>query len=123
LLFVMGFIGGEAALFDASKISSRSIYGFLFLLMIGSTLGYTSYTWLLKVSTPARVSTYAYVNPVVALILGCTIGGETLTPRMMLAAGIVLVSVIIILTPRRLAPDSTQPAGIADASTVARECP
>ena len=123
LLFGMGFLGGEAALFDSSKISTRSIYGFSFLLLIGSTLGYTSYTWLLKVSTPARVSTYAYVNPVVALILGCTIGGEILTSRMMLAAAIVVVSVIIILTPRRIAPASTQPAGLSDPSAVARECP
>ena len=123
MLFVMGLFAGEAALFDVSKVSTRSIYGFSFLLLIGSTLGFTSYSWLLKASTPARISTYAYVNPVVALILGCTIGGETLTPRMLVAAGIVVVSVIIILTPKRASPTFGQIGTVTDTRTIARECP
>lgn len=100
LLFAMGFLADESGRFDFAEVSTRSIVGFLFLLLISSSMGFTSYCWLLKVSTPARVSTYTYVNPVVAIILGWSIGGESLTPRMLAAAAIVIVSVIIILTQR-----------------------
>jgi drug/metabolite transporter (DMT)-like permease len=117
----MGLLAGEASAFRIGEISSRSLAGYLFLVFIGSMLGFTSYSWLLKVSTPARLSTYAYVNPVVAVFLGWSIGGESLTPRMLAAAAIVVLGVIIITTPKLLpvkpAPDSGKKDG-----AVAREC-
>jgi drug/metabolite transporter (DMT)-like permease len=99
LLTVMGFFAGEMGRFHITEISARSSAGYLFLVFVGSMLGFTSYSWLLKVSTPARLSTYAYVNPVVAVFLGWSIGGEQLTPRMLMAAAVVILGVVIITTP------------------------
>ncbi|MBI4661473.1 MAG: EamA family transporter [Verrucomicrobia bacterium] len=100
ILCVMGLAAGELTSFRVAEISARSAGGFLFLLFIGSMLGFTSYTWLLKVTTPARLSTYAYVNPVVAVFLGWSIGGEKLTVQMLTAAVVVILGVVIITTQR-----------------------
>ncbi|HUL83447.1 MAG TPA: EamA family transporter, partial [Gammaproteobacteria bacterium] len=63
---------------------------------------FTAYIWLLRVSTIARVSTHAYVNPVVAVLLGYALAGEPLTPRMIVAAVVIVSGVVLItLTPRR----------------------
>ncbi|MBI2947979.1 MAG: EamA family transporter [Verrucomicrobia bacterium] len=99
VLTVLGLLAGETARFNILQISPRSTAGYLFLVFVGSMLGFTSYSWLLKVSTPARLSTYAYVNPVVAVFLGWSIGGETLTPRMLVAAAVVVMGVVVITTP------------------------
>jgi drug/metabolite transporter (DMT)-like permease len=63
-------------------------------------VGFTAYAWLLKATTPARASTYAYINPVIAVFLGWALGGEALTGRMLLAAGIIVFGVVIITTRR-----------------------
>ena len=68
-----------------------------------SIVAFTAYVWLLRVSTPARVSTYAYVNPIVAVLLGFALAGEPLTPRM-IAAAAVIVSGVALIT---LAPKTT----------------
>ena len=73
---------------------------FVYLTLIGSLVGFSAYAWLLKATTPARASTYAYVNPVIAVFLGWTLGGETLTSRMLVAAGIIVLGVVIITTRR-----------------------
>jgi drug/metabolite transporter (DMT)-like permease len=73
--------------------------------LIGSLVGFTAYSWLLKVTTPARVSTYAYVNPVIALFLGWAFAGEAITGRITSAAAVILLGVVIILTR------SSRPAG------------
>jgi len=70
--------------------------------VFGSIIAFTAYVWLLQVSTPARVSTYAYVNPVVAVLLGFAIAGEPLTTRMMMAAAVIVSGVVLItLAPKR----------------------
>jgi drug/metabolite transporter (DMT)-like permease len=73
-------------------------------------VGFSAYAWLLKATTPARASTYAYVNPVIAVFLGWAIGGETLTGRMLLAAGIIVLGVIIITMRRTPAVDTRSEA-------------
>ncbi|MBM3833607.1 MAG: EamA family transporter [Verrucomicrobia bacterium] len=103
VLLVMGLLTGEMALASWSKISARSIMAFVYLIFVGSFVGFTAYNWLLTVSTPARVSTYAYVNPVVALFLGWALGGETLSTQSLWAAVVILLGVVVI-TARR---DST----------------
>ena len=86
----------------AAPISSVSIAGWLYLVVFGSIIAFTAYVWLLQVSTPARVSTYAYVNPVVAVLLGFAIAGEPLTTRMMMAAAVIVSGVVLItLAPKR----------------------
>ena len=100
VLLLAGIVMGELTDFDWGKISSRSLSAFIYLTLIGSLVGFSAYAWLLKATTPARVSTYAYVNPVIAVFLGWAIGGETLTGRMLVAAAVILFGVIIITTRR-----------------------
>jgi len=66
------------------------------LIVFGSWIGFSAYVWLLKVTTPARVSTYAYVNPVIAVLLGAFILGERLDARMIWGAAIVVLGVVTI---------------------------
>jgi len=70
--------------------------GFLYLVTFGSLLGFTAYIYLLGATTPAKAATYAYVNPVVAVFLGWAVAGEPLTPRMLVAAAIILGAVALI---------------------------
>jgi drug/metabolite transporter (DMT)-like permease len=100
ILSLAGLLLGEVSAFEWSKVSARSLTAFAYLTFVGSLVGFSAYAWLLKATTPARASTYAYVNPVIAVFLGWAIGGETLTGRMLLAAGIIVLGVIII-TMRR----------------------
>jgi EamA-like transporter family. len=74
--------------------------GLLYLITFGSLIGFTSYIWLLDKVSAARLGTYAYVNPVVAVILGWAIAGERLSVRTAVAAAIVICAVIIITTSR-----------------------
>jgi drug/metabolite transporter (DMT)-like permease len=99
ILLLMGLVMGEGGRFDATRVSSRSAVAFVYLTLVGSLVGFTAYAWLLKATTPARASTYAYVNPVIALFLGWALGGETLTGRMLLAAA-VIVSGVVVITSR-----------------------
>ena len=96
LLLLAGFVTGEASRIDFSLISLRSISAFLYLIFFGSLIGFTSYSWLLRVTPPSLASTYAYVNPVVAVLLGWAIAGEPLTRRTLLAATVIIAAVVII---------------------------
>jgi drug/metabolite transporter (DMT)-like permease len=95
-----GVLMGEASCVSWEKTSARSLAAFGYLTFIGSLVGFTAYAWLLKATTPARVSTYAYVNPVIAVFLGWALGGETLTIRMLVAAAVIVLGVIIITSRR-----------------------
>src|SRR5437879_4335258 len=74
------------SLHDALPIS------FVYLVIIGAVVGYTAYIWLLRHCEPAKVATYAYVNPIVAVLLGAVFAGETLTMRTLIAAGLIIRS-------------------------------
>jgi drug/metabolite transporter (DMT)-like permease len=77
--------------------STQSIVGWLYLVTVGSIIGYTAYTWLLANAPLGLVSTYAYVNPVVAITLGVLFLGEALTWRLLIGAAIVVVAVAIVV--------------------------
>jgi len=96
LLFGLGAATGEISEIDIAAISLKSMLALGYLLVFGSIIGYTAYVWLLRVSTPARVSTYAYVNPVVAVLLGWALAGEALTLRMGVAAAVIIAGVALI---------------------------
>jgi drug/metabolite transporter (DMT)-like permease len=102
LLVVAGIVLGEGAHFDPARISLRSLVAFAYLVLLGSLVGFTCYVWLLRVSTPARVSTYAFVNPVVAVALGWGLLGEAVTPRILTSSVVVVVAVAVItlMAPR-----------------------
>ena len=99
LLLVCGGVAGEFAQFRWSAITAASGWAFIYLTFVGSLVGFTAYVWLLQVSTPARVSTYAYVNPLIAVLLGGLWRGEPL-PQSVLAAGGVILAGVIIITRR-----------------------
>lgn len=87
---------GEFATFDIRETSVRSALAFVYLVLIGSVIGYSSYMYLLTVTSAARASTYAFVNPVVAVLLGAMFAGEPLTFRVILAGGIIVFAVALI---------------------------
>ena len=98
LLIVVGLLTRESTALDVSAISGRSILGISYLVAFGSLLGFTSYNWLLSHASPARVATYAYVNPVIAVFLGWAIAHEQVTLRTLVAAALVVAAVALIIT-------------------------
>jgi drug/metabolite transporter (DMT)-like permease len=91
---------GDWSRVDLAKITLASWMGFSYLVVFGSLVGFTAYVWLMRVSTPAHVSTISYVNLVVAVVLGWTVGGEPMTTRLMIGAGIIVGSVVLVLTKK-----------------------
>ncbi len=100
LLFLAGVFTGELTDFDVRAVSATSYVGWIYLITFGSLIGFTSYIWLLDKVSPARLGTYAYVNPIVAVILGWAIAGEALSLRTGIAAAIVICAVALITTAR-----------------------
>jgi len=101
VLLLLAFIHGEPAHFHLAQVSTQSWLAFLYLIVFGSWIAFSAYVWLLKVSTPARVATYAYVNPVIAVLLGHLMLDEALGERALWAAAIILAGVIITTLPKR----------------------
>ena len=97
LLLVMAILRGEASQFSFGQVTLLSAGSWLYLTAAGSLVGYTCYVWLLHATTPARVATYAYVNPFIAGLLGCTIGGEAFSHELLLAGGLIILAVILIV--------------------------
>ena len=96
VLLVVSLLSGEMFRFDIAQVSMRSIFGVIYLIIFGSLIGFTAYSWLLKNAQPAMVSTYAYVNPIVAVFLGWLIAGESFTGQMLVGAGVIVGSVVLI---------------------------
>jgi drug/metabolite transporter (DMT)-like permease len=98
LLLLFSAVSGEFLQLHPSTITTQSIFSLLYLVIFGSLVAFTSYIWLLKAVRPAIVSTYAYVNPVIAVFLGWLIAGEPLGGRVLLAASIIVAAVALITT-------------------------
>ena len=105
LLTVGGLLTGEHHRLDIGHISPLSIGSFAYLVVIGALVGYTAYIFLLRHCEPAKVATYAYVNPIVAVILGAVFAGETLSGRAILAATLIIGSVALVITVQQTAPE------------------
>ncbi|MCL4275485.1 MAG: EamA family transporter [Anaerolineales bacterium] len=95
-LFIVSGLTGELNGWDVTAVSARSIYGVLYLIFIGSLIGFVAYGWLLQNAPISLVATYAYVNPIVAVLLGNWFGNEPLEPRIWLATAIIIGSVMFI---------------------------
>jgi len=98
VLLFAGLLSGEFHQFHLAAVSGRSWVALAYLVVFGSGIGFTSYLYILKKSTAARVATYALVNPVVALFLGWLFAGETISLRTVIAAVIILTAVILVIT-------------------------
>jgi len=95
-LLLVGVGAGELGTLHLARVSSASWLGWLYLVTFGSLVGFTAYVYLLRAVSPAKASTYAYVNPVVAVFLGWAIAGEPVTMRTLAAAAIILGGVAMI---------------------------
>ncbi len=97
ILSLVSGILGEFKQFHFTQVTAISFGSWAYLTVAGSLIGYTAYIWLLHVSTPARVATYAYVNPLIAVLLGCTLGHELFSQEMIVAGALIIVAVILIV--------------------------
>jgi len=86
---------GEPARVSLASLSTESLLAFAYLTLAGSLVAFTAFGWLVKASTPARLSTNAYVNPVVAVVLGWLLLGEQLAPRALAGAGLIVCAVVV----------------------------
>jgi len=116
LLTIVGLLTGELGGVDPSAFSTRSLLALVYLVVFGSIIAFNAFTYLLENATPTRLSTYAYVNPVVAVILGWAFAGEALTLRT-LAGAAVIVTAVAMVTVGQPAPRTREeelPAPIAE---------
>lgn len=120
LCWIAGLSIGEGASLHLSVFTLRSLLSLAYLIVFGSLAGFSAYVWLLKVSTPARVSTYAFMNPVIAVLLGWLFAGEALSLRIMLAGTVIVAAVSLILyfgashaSPQTVQPPDTERAAAA----------
>ena len=100
VLLAVGIAAGEATRFDPAGFTPRGLMALAYLVLFGSVVSFTAYTWLMSVTTPARVATYAYVNPLVAVFLGWVLAGEPLTPRTLIATVVIVAAVVTIISSR-----------------------
>ena len=100
VLAIMGGLAGDFGRFDPGATSGESIVAFAYLTVIGSLLAFTAYGWLLRVAPLPLVATYAYVNPVVAVVLGAFVRHEPIDPRTVVAGVVIVGAVALIVTAR-----------------------
>jgi drug/metabolite transporter (DMT)-like permease len=116
-LFLVSGVTGEWIGWDPAAVSSRSLLGLVYLIFIGSLIGFVSFGWLLQNAPISLVATYAYVNPVVAVLLGNWLGAEPLEPRIWLATAIIVGSVVLTNYAKR--PPATAAPAARGRATVA----
>jgi drug/metabolite transporter (DMT)-like permease len=119
VLLVMSLASGELGGFRIDGTSTDSIIALIYLTVIGSLLAFTAYGWLLRVAPLPLIATYAYVNPVVAVILGALVLREPIEPRTLVAGGVIILAVAIIVTTRGRMQAPRGRAAAAPASTAA----
>jgi drug/metabolite transporter (DMT)-like permease len=112
-LLLFGLATGQGAQMTFAALSAKSLLSLAYLIVFGSLVGFTAYIWLLGATTAARVSTYAYVNPVVAVLLGWAFAGEAMTLRTALAASVIVAAVALII---RYGARPSTPARVSDAA-------
>jgi drug/metabolite transporter (DMT)-like permease len=120
LLMLVGLVVGELRNFHPANITTLSLGAFAYLVLIGAIVGYTAYFWLLRHCDPAKVATYAYVNPIVAVLLGALFAHETVTLRTLLAAALIIGSVALIITVQQLKTKPLPPITAAIETECAR---
>jgi drug/metabolite transporter (DMT)-like permease len=108
MLFTAAAVFGEFRGFHLQVVSRGAWIALAYLIVAGSIIGFTAYVWLLHHESPTKVGTYAYVNPVVAVLLGYFFGGESLGPRTILGTLLVLISVAVIASPSKKRENNLQ---------------
>ena len=124
MLLLVGTAAGEWGRFDPAAVTMKSVLALAYLLIFGAILGFTAYTYLLKNTTPARASTYAYVNPGIAVLLGWLLAGEALSPRVVLASLTIIAAVALITSHQTSSGGSVPtPGRPASPKTAVRRAP
>jgi drug/metabolite transporter (DMT)-like permease len=101
-IFLVSLVLGEWRTFNIAQVSTESWLGLIYLITFGSMIGFVAYIWLLQNAPISLVATYAYVNPLVAVLLGAWFASEPLTPRILAATGIIIGSVVFINWARQV---------------------
>jgi drug/metabolite transporter (DMT)-like permease len=109
-LTLLGTSLGEWSSVTAATITLKSLLALLYLIIFGALIGFTAYVYLLQHTTPSVASTYAYVNPVIAVFLGWALGGEALSQRIFLAGAAIITAVVIITRNQSSHKTEAQPA-------------
>ena len=107
MLTLAAAVLGEFRDFHPAAVSREAWFALLYLIVFGSIIGFTAYVWLIHRESPTKVGTYAYVNPVVAVVVGYFLGGESLGLRTILGTLFVLISVVVITTMKAKKPIET----------------
>jgi drug/metabolite transporter (DMT)-like permease len=126
LLTLTAALLGEFRGFRVEAVSREAWLALAYLIVAGSIVAFTAYVWLIHHESPTKVGTYAYVNPVVAVLVGYFLGGEAIGPRTIAGTLLVLVSVVVITTtpakakfrPMEIETDSTHPRRAGDSERV-----
>jgi drug/metabolite transporter (DMT)-like permease len=107
LLILVSSMLGEWSAFAFSQVTIRSWFGLAYLVLFGSIITFSAYTWLLTITSATRISTHTFINPVVAVIVGWAFGGEALTGEMLVATVLIVISVYLILFRKAVAGKDT----------------
>jgi drug/metabolite transporter (DMT)-like permease len=116
LLMVLATFHGDWVALDLGSTSLKSALGFVYLILFGSIVAFSAYVWLLRKVSAAQASTYAFVNPAVAVFLGWALADEALTPRILIASGLIIAAVMLVTLrrPVRRRPAHLVPSGESD---------
>jgi drug/metabolite transporter (DMT)-like permease len=107
--FAASALHGDLAHFSPSQLTTEAVLALLFLIVCGTVLAFTAFTWLLQVTSPAAISSYAFVNPIVALSLGVLVGDDRLSGRVLLSAALVVVAVVLTIRSSTATPRASEP--------------
>jgi drug/metabolite transporter (DMT)-like permease len=110
VMLLVGLIRGEANGFELAQVTAKSWWAYVYLVSFGSIVGFTAYIWLLRAVEPALAGTYAFVNPVVAVLLGWAFAGETLNINMVGGAALIVIAVMMVVLGGR----KPEPASVGD---------
>lgn len=103
LLLLLSVLTGDIRHFSVAAVSLKSWLAFAYLVVFGSLVAFTCFAWLLKVTSPNKVATAGYVNPMVAMFLGWSLAGEVLSTTSLVASLVIVLSVVLIITGREIA--------------------
>jgi drug/metabolite transporter (DMT)-like permease len=118
ILMLMSLVTGEWSTFDVAAVSTNSLLALVYLIVFGAIVAYTAYNWLLQNTSPSVLSTYAYVNPAIAVMLGWGIAGETLTSQMMIGAAVIVGSIALMTAKKGAKPKENNPGSKVDRRAV-----
>ncbi|HTG31819.1 MAG TPA: EamA family transporter [Thermoanaerobaculia bacterium] len=119
LLLLAGALTGEPARFALAEVSTRSLLSLAYLVIFGAIIAFTAYVWLLRSASAVLVSTYAYVNPVVAVLLGWAFAGEPITRGTLIGAAVILTGVALISSAQgKKKEEEREPEPVAEEAEV-----